>query len=263
MYSTAYKTWKYIRYYLGAANGKGHGIHSPFVFELVEQVLNDERSFYAFEPIEKIRATLLESKSPIQLIDTLANPQKSIEKKIGEVAAASVPPQKYLHLLFRLIDHYGVKQVLQIGTGFGISTAYIAAANPAGRVTAIESIPVIADIAKSHFQQLGFTNIQLLLGNTEALIPGLLHEQEKLDLIFMDGQQEHSAILHSYELVQPLLHDYSILVFDGIHDSYEMELAWIKIQQAPAVTLSIDLFKLGLIFFRKEFKVKQHLTIRY
>jgi hypothetical protein len=42
-----------------------------------------------------------------------------------------------------------------------------------------------------------------------------------------------------------------------------MEGAWEKICKDDRVTLSIDLFFIGLVFFRKEFREKQHFVIRY
>ena len=42
-----------------------------------------------------------------------------------------------------------------------------------------------------------------------------------------------------------------------------MEEAWELIQKHPGVKMSIDIFSAGLVFFRTEFRVKQHFTIRF
>ncbi len=42
-----------------------------------------------------------------------------------------------------------------------------------------------------------------------------------------------------------------------------MEEAWQYIQQHSSVTLSIDLFFVGIVFFREEQRVQQHFSIRF
>ena len=59
MYSPLQLGIKYLKYYVTASNGKGHGVHSPFVFEFITRVLNDDRQFYAYQPIENLRTLLL------------------------------------------------------------------------------------------------------------------------------------------------------------------------------------------------------------
>ena len=55
----------------------------------------------------------------------------------------------------------------------------------------------------------------------------------------------------------------TILIFDDIHWSAEMEKAWAEIKANPSVTLTIDLFFIGLVFVRKAQKEKEHFIIRY
>jgi hypothetical protein len=55
----------------------------------------------------------------------------------------------------------------------------------------------------------------------------------------------------------------TIVVVDDIHWSKEMEEAWREIREQEPVRLSIDLFFMGIIFMKTEFKVKQNFSIRY
>ena len=50
LYSTPTLLLKYLHYYWVAANAKGHGIHSPFVFKFIQEILNSKSSL---EQIEK------------------------------------------------------------------------------------------------------------------------------------------------------------------------------------------------------------------
>ena len=39
MYPTFTLIKKYFQYYVNASNGKGHGVHSPFVYQFIQEVL--------------------------------------------------------------------------------------------------------------------------------------------------------------------------------------------------------------------------------
>ena len=86
---------------------------------------------------------------------------------------------------------------------------------------------------------------------------------EKINLAFIDGNHRKEPTLHYFsELLKKSTND-SIFIFDDIHWSSEMEEAWNLIQQHDSVTLTVDLFFIGLVFFSTDFKVKQHFTIRF
>jgi predicted O-methyltransferase YrrM len=227
---------KYFRYLCTAANGKGHGVHSPFVFEFITRVLNDRRNFYAFESIEKIRQDLLSNHNTIEIEDFGAGSRvaKTNTRKISAVAKGSLKPAKYSQLLFRMIDFYAPGQIIELGTSLGITTAYLASANPAAPVTTFEGSSAVAQIAEQNHQSLGLTNISLIEGNFD-----------------------------DFEALLEAVHENSILVFDDIHWSAEMEQAWAQISAHPRVTLSIDLFFIGVVFFRQEFAQKQQVSIRF
>jgi hypothetical protein len=49
LYSTPTLLLKYLHYYWVAANAKGHGIHSPFVFKFIQEILNSKSSLEQIE----------------------------------------------------------------------------------------------------------------------------------------------------------------------------------------------------------------------
>jgi len=256
---------KYLRYLITAANGKGHGVHSPFVFEFITRVLNDNRRFYAFDGIEKIRTQLLSNHTLIEIQDFGAGSRvaKNNSRKICDVAKSSLKPAKYSQLLFRMIDYYGPKQIIELGTSLGITTAYLASANPAAKVTTFEGSNAIAKIAGHNHQLLGLTNIDLIEGNFDKELPRWLAQNKKVDFAFIDGNHALKPTMAYFEALLDVVEDHSILVFDDIHWSKEMEEAWAQISAHPSVTLSIDLFFIGVVFFRKEFAQKQQVSIRF
>lgn len=256
---------KYLRYLFTAANGKGHGVHSPFVFEFITRVLNDNRRFYAFDGIEKIRTQLLSNHTLIEIQDFGAGSRvaKTNTRKISDVAKGSLKPAKYSQLLFRMIDYYGPKQIIELGTSLGITTAYLASANPAAKVTTFEGSGTIAQIAKQNHGSLGLANITLREGNFDEELPRWLAQNKKVDFAFIDGNHAYKPTMAYFEALLDVVEDHSILVFDDIHWSKEMEAAWAQISAHPRVTLSIDLFFIGVVFFRKEFAQKQQVSIRF
>ena len=110
---------------------------------------------------------------------------------------------------------------------------------------------------------MGLTNIDLIEGNFDTQLPKWLEQHKSIDFAFIDGNHAFKPTLAYFEALLEVVHENSILVFDDIHWSAEMEQAWAHIRAHPRVTLSIDLFFIGVVFFRKEFAQKQQVSIRF
>jgi predicted O-methyltransferase YrrM len=127
----------------------------------------------------------------------------------------------------------------------------------------MEGTSSVAAIAKAAFLKQGYSNIELIEGNFDETLSQVISMMPVIDLAFIDGNHQLEPTVRYFRQLLPQLNEYSILIFDDIHWSKEMEQAWETIKNDPSVTLTIDLFFIGLVFFRKEQKVKQHFTIRY
>jgi predicted O-methyltransferase YrrM len=265
MYSPFTSGFKYLKYWLTAKNGKGHGIHSPFVFDFVTLVLNDTGNYYCYPPIEEERQRLLNDQTELNILDLGAGSRKGKQNKrcVREIAKNALKPVKYSQLLFRLANYYKSENILELGTSLGITTAYLSLANHAAHVITLEGVPDIAVQAKKTFSNLGIKNVSLVEGNFDDTLLQALHSLKKVDFAYIDGNHRLEPTLRYFETLYPFLHEHSIVVFDDIHWSSEMELAWNTIIADSRVTLTIDLFFLGVAFFKKEFKVKQHFAIRF
>ena len=112
MYTHFQLAKKYIKYYLTASNGSGHGVHSPFVFEFIKFVLNDKDSYNCYDKIETIRTQLLKDKTVIDVEDFGAGSTviKTKKRVVKDIAASSLKPKKYSRLLFRMIQYYNKKK---------------------------------------------------------------------------------------------------------------------------------------------------------
>lgn len=265
MYSPVQLAGRYLQYYLSASNGKGHGVHSPFVYSFITRVLNDERQFYAYNAIEKIRQELLQNPEEVLIEDFGAGSRtkKSNLRSIKAIAASSLKPKKFGQLLFRIADHYAPEKILELGTSLGITTAYLASAGEKSSVVTMEGASSIAKIARNNFEKLGLKNIEMVAGNFDRTLTSTVRKMGYIDLAFVDGNHRYDPTLRYFRELLPAMQEHSILIFDDIHWSREMEQAWDEIKADPAVTLSVDLFFIGLVFFRKEQKVKQDFVIRF
>lgn len=258
-----------------------HGVHSPFVFDLLMDVIYNRNDYYCFKAIEKIREQLLDSKKTILLIETdwdknaksinkspsTGNQQaedenKTIEKKVSQVTKQNILPTKYSQLLFRLVNHFQPSQILEIGTSLGINTGYMAAVSSKIDVITIEENPEIAEIAKQNFKQLKLKNIEQKTGSIDAILPLLLTKYQNLSFVYFDGNHSKQDTLNYFYLCLEKADETSIFVFDSMYLSSETKETWDEIKKDDRVTVTLDLFYLGIVFFRKE-QVKQHFVINF
>jgi predicted O-methyltransferase YrrM len=265
MYGTFQLALKYMHYYLTAANGNGHGVHSPLVFNFITHVLNDKRFFYAYDQVERLREHLLINNTQIEVQDYGAGSSVMTSRKrtIKDIARWSLKSSKYARLLFRMVHYYQPHTIVELGTSFGITTAYLAAANPASEVLTFEGAETIAALAKQQFAHLNLRNIHLVTGNFDNTLQPALQKMQQVDFAFVDGNHRKEPTLNYFSWLLPYVQPASIFVFDDIHWSAEMEEAWRVIQSHPSVTCSIDLFFIGIVFFTPDIKIKQNFSIRF
>ncbi len=266
MYAGATIVLKYLRYLLTASNGKGHGIHSPFVFRFVQEVLETKAGDDWFTKIEAERNGLLMDKSVIPILDFGAGSRfgNKTEKKVGDIARHALKSPKYARLINRLARFTGAATALELGTSLGTTTAYLAAAPGMLKVNTLEGSPAVAARAQALFISLHLQDkITIHEGDFAETLPLVLQKEGKFDLIFMDGNHRYEPTLTYWNQLLPFTHRDSVIIVDDIHWSREMENAWEWIQQQPQVSLTIDLFFVGLVFFKTDFTQKQHFTIRH
>ncbi len=253
---------RFIRYYFKAKTK--YNVHSPFVYEFLENVLEDERMFYAFDELEHLRKLILRDHSTIQITDYGAGSQvtRKKERSLASLAKYSATMPFFCRILFRAIHYYKPTTLLELGTSLGISSLYqAAAASKNSKFITIEGCGEISQHARQNFELLGVKNIALLTGRFKDQLPKALLELEQLDYLFIDGNHRHDPTLEYFEQCLEYAHGHSIFVLDDIHWSTEMEAAWEKVKGHPKVKMTIDLFFCGVVFFRKEQRQKEHFVL--
>ena len=256
---------KYILYLIKASNGRGHGIHSPFVFSFIKKVLNTTTQGDWVNDIENYRAALLNNQHEINIVDLGAGAIRETNqtKKISVIARGSLKSKKYSTLLNRIVAYYRPNTVLEMGSSFGITTCYLAQAIPLGKVVTMEGAPAIAKEALHTFSNLGFSNIQLIEGDFDKSLPLYFNMTTTIGLAYVDGNHSYEPTMCYFNLLLAKSNQDSILIFDDIHWSSEMEKAWKEIKEDERVSLTFDLFYIGIVFLKKENKEKENFIIRF
>ena len=254
--------FKYIYYFLTSKNE--HYIHGPFIFRFVTQIIYGKTPDDYCYNIEELRKNLCQSETIIHINDFGAgsNINKSIKRKIKDIAKNSAKNQKFGELLYRIVKTYKPKKSVELGTSLGVSTCYLAKANPEGRIFTFEGCEETADIAKKNFKKLNLKNIKIILGNFNSTLEKELKRLKTIDLAFIDGNHQEYATISYFEECLNHSHNNTLLVFDDIHWSKGMENAWKYIKKHPKTTVTIDLFFIGIVFLRRELS-KEHFTIRF
>ena len=283
-----------------------HGVHSPFVYNLVTRCFYDRKKYPAYSILKNYRRSLLKDERSIMIKDFGAGSRifKSDKREVSKMAKTAGISIKHARLLNRLVRYLNIDHALELGTALGMATAALAAGNRV-EIATIEGCPETAKIAEEKFKEFGFDNVELKVrtfekflveggkwieeshienskfkiqeeGNSKSQIPNLnssttdnpnftIHNSAlltpKFDLLYIDGNHQREATIEYFEKLLPTIHNDSVMIFDDIHWSQGMEAAWEAIKAHPKVTVTIDTFQWGLVFFRRE-QEKEHFVIR-
>lgn len=240
------------------------GVHPPFLFDLVTMVFENTAINENYLQLEVLKQKLMREKGIISVTDLGAGTTSGLgnARKIGFIARTSSKPAKYGRLLFRLAEYFKPTTILELGTSLGFSSAYLALGNPLSKVITIEGCPNIARLAQTNFDNLNIQNIQLVIGNFNEKLPAILYELPRIDFIFIDGNHKEEPTINYFEQCLFKAGNETVFIIDDIHWSEGMENAWNQIRNQPLVTLSVDIFSMGIIFIKKEL-TKQHFIIRF
>jgi predicted O-methyltransferase YrrM len=254
-----YSIQAYIKFLKASTNQ--HGVHSPFVYDLVTKCFYDKSKYNEYSILKQYRQSLYQNFNRITISDFGSGSRvfKSNERVITKMAKTSGISSKRAKLLFRMVSYFNSKSILELGTSLGLASSALSLGNKQASITTIEGCQETAKIAQEQFRTFQLNNIQVIVDTFEKALPELVSNQ--CNLVYVDGNHTKEATLNYFELLLPTTTNNSVFIFDDIHWSKGMTEAWDEIKNHPAVTVSIDTFYWGIVFFRKE-QAKEHFVIR-
>lgn len=261
------KLWLATRYLVYLLKAKTrYVIHSPFVYDFAEKVLKDETKYFEYKMPDRTLRKYKKRRDRIDTTDFGINSGKSefiiVPTTVGKIVKKRSHTIKQLHLLFRLSKYFKPETILEFGTAAGISTLYLSTGNPNSKVFTMEGCIGLSSVARKCFEKRNLDSIEVISGNFEYSLPVVLQKIDKLDMVFFDGNHRELPTLDYFKQCLEHSNENSVFIFDDIHWSQGMERAWKKIKEDENVTITIDLFWVGLVFFRKGV-AKQNFVIRY
>lgn len=220
---------------------KGYGVHSPFVYNLITKVIEEPYPYYRFDDIELLRKRLLQR-----------------EKEVAKVVRREAISPKYGALLFRLANYFQAGSILQVGPSMGLSALYLTSYKAGLKCISVENIPEYTAISRWVYGIGARTDIDLRTGDYARLIPEVLEEMGKVDLAFFNFRHEQSPDIRLVTKCMEHAGEGSLFVLDGIKANPSMRALWKEVCAHGKVTVCIDLFSMGIVFFNPKLHKRRY-----
>jgi len=251
--------FEYIKYRL-KAKGR-HGIHSPFIYELVDKCIRTAYSTEDENFIKSLVSDLKKDQRSIEVHDfgagsyTLGN-----NRKIHQILATSSSKGKFGKQFYQITKYYQPSKILEFGTSLGIGTIHFALGNKEAEITTIEACPNTHAIANENFSKLQSATIH----SVNSTFAHYLEQEPStiFDLIFIDGHHDGDALLQYCKQLKANMHDDTFIIIDDIRWSDSMFRAWNILKDSDTFHVSIDFFRMGILVPRKGQR-KEHFTLKH
>ncbi|MFN8436615.1 MAG: class I SAM-dependent methyltransferase [Cytophagales bacterium] len=233
------------------------------MFEFYNQTVAYRKEFYCFKELSELRNEFLKNQSSIEIHDLGAGSVVSSKKnrRISEIAKNSLQGQKSAEFLFKLVNFMQSSVIIELGTSLGLTTQYLAMANTKSRIYTFEGCTQTLEFADSYFKKNNIENITTVLGNINNSLSNFLSKLPSLDLVVFDANHSYHSTLEYFQVCLEKIHNDTVFIFDDIYWSPDMLKAWEQIVQNTHVTISVDFYDFGVVFFRKN-QPKQHFILK-
>jgi predicted O-methyltransferase YrrM len=227
---------------------KGHGVHSPYVYSFVREVLFNKTRYAEYKSIDSIIAALDASEIEIA-VDDLGGDSAGFRKKyrkVRDLQRISSVSSKYGRLLFRIARHYNPEVIIELGTSIGLSSIYLAKGNPVSQILTIEGNNELCNFAADLFRSNNMENIHLVQGDFDETIENLPAIYTCPHLVYIDGNHRYESTLRYFSFFLARMPE-GIIIIDDINWSAGMRKAWHAIVSRNRKNVTIDLHRMGIV----------------
>jgi len=242
-----------------------------FVVEFRNAVRKCKSFKSKYADIEEIRKQLLVSEQIIEVTDfgqgsgkfkrKIGDAPLLYNRKVKEIASKALKSPNECYLIAGIIEYLKPESILELGTSLGISTSYISRANPASKIISVEGCHQTAAIAEKNIIKTNSLNVKILVSKFEDAIDNLM-KNNSFSMAIIDGNHAYEPVMNYFDSISQQMRKNGVIIIDDIRWSAGMRKAWMEIQKRPEVTLSVDFFQIGIVFFNKAF-VKEHLMMKF
>jgi len=208
---------------------------------LITKVIEEKTPYYVFSDIENFRKELLSRENPIKTL-----------------TAKETQTKNYGALLFRLVNFFKRRSVLQIGSSTGVMSLYLALPlRNSCECYALEERPGLLEFTQAFAENYSLSNIHWLEGDYTNNLNSLKPKIASFDFIFINTMGDSGKTQEALGLIETFICPDTVLVIDNIRRNKAMKILWQDIKNRQDVMLTIDLLSLGLVFFNTKLQ-KQH-----
>jgi predicted O-methyltransferase YrrM len=250
-------TWrilKYIQHQFYRRHRKGHGIHAPYLFEFVHEVVFNASEREVPGKIIHVHRELKKDKSmiPVGKLGATSNVDPSGERSVRSFVQGSSVNEKYGALLHRISHWFRPDMIIELGTGLGISTIYLSSGSPETPLHSIEGNTDRADFAAQLMCKCDLGPVSIHWGEMEEKLEDLMPLLEGRFLAFVDGNHRYEPTVSYVKKLLAKVGEEAVIIMDDIYWSKEMHRAWKEVVSWPGVRVSIDLFHMGILLLRRD-----------
>ena len=237
-----------------------YNLHSPFLYQLYQAAFLPAQKHEDPASIIRYRKNLKADKRTFPKTELGAKNRKVQWVTVKEEAARITIPPRYGRLLAFIVQHLNCKRIIELGTGLGVATAYLAYGlyhkNPRSNKTlaSIEGCPHTLNAVKRHWPNAmdAIPQPTFYQGRIDEKLPEVLAQHSPLDLAFIDANHRRAAFENYTAAILPYMVGKGVLIADDIHWSAEMGDAWETLKADSRVRMTVDLYRMGIAFMDQD-----------
>lgn len=229
------------------------------------QLIKNKHPFHDFKALQNTRNQLLKNLQTLTINDFGAGSKKmpSNQRSVKQITRHGIAPKKQAEFLYRLMNFLNPKTIIELGTSVGLTTLYLAKPNSKTMVYTLEGASELVAFSNELFKEHHCENIKSIQGNFNDTFPPLINQLQRIDVLYIDGNHAYEPTIHYFNLALAKKTEQSVFIIDDINWSTDMQKAWLYIHTHQEVTLSLDFFNFGVVFFRTETKQKEHFILNF